>query len=393
MNPSSLGWIQKFTTSFKKEHIKVPFLEAETFYSYLKRTGFIYGVSVQTILEFPENDLKLTKEENTKLNLFHALLFSFFSKNKEADYDEAIASITDFYQTIDRGKQNFLQKLSFGSSPSETLEKILASRLQESNKLLKTDAASLLTYALLYVDVLAYVHFLSGSSDLRTYLDSIEKTIIKYSILALDSKQEKNKYDDLVVDLVQNTSQFLNSATPEAIIHQMSPLEKQFLLDIACLAVWDDKNLDASEIAFLTHLNSDLDFTQENLERALAQLINFSDTNASKIVLFEYTHPVKQFYKQSTETVRLLILRNKNRLIKELNESGDLLLLLTQSTLRELTKDEKAKVKEQLFDIFKSIPSLAIFMLPGGAILLPLFVKLIPKLLPSAFNENRVDDK
>ena len=44
-----------------------------------------------------------------------------------------------------------------------------------------------------------------------------------------------------------------------------------------------------------------------------------------------------------------------------------------------------------LADIFKSIPSLAIFILPGGAVLLPIFIKLIPKLLPSAFDENRVE--
>ena len=49
-------------------------------------------------------------------------------------------------------------------------------------------------------------------------------------------------------------------------------------------------------------------------------------------------------------------------------------------------------MQEQLMDILKSIPSLAIFLLPGGAILLPLFIKFIPKLLPSAFDENRIDE-
>ena len=56
-----------------------------------------------------------------------------------------------------------------------------------------------------------------------------------------------------------------------------------------------------------------------------------------------------------------------------------------------LNPKEKKKVQEQLLDIFKSIPSLAIFLLPGGALLLPMVVKLIPKLLPSAFDENRID--
>ena len=86
-------------------------------------------------------------------------------------------------------------------------------------------------------------------------------------------------------------------------------------------------------------------------------------------------------------------MRNKNRLAKELEESGELVLLLGQSALRDLNKEEKNKVKEQLLDVCKSIPSLTIFLLPGGTLLLPLLVKFIPKLLPSSFNENRIDKK
>ena len=78
--------------------------------------------------------------------------------------------------------------------------------------------------------------------------------------------------------------------------------------------------------------------------------------------------------------------------MKELRESKELMVLLSQSTSRELTEEEQKKMQEQLMDIIKSIPSLAIFMLPGGGILLPLFVKFIPKLLPSAFDENRIEE-
>jgi hypothetical protein len=48
-------------------------------------------------------------------------------------------------------------------------------------------------------------------------------------------------------------------------------------------------------------------------------------------------------------------------------------------------------VKSQFKDILKSMPSLAIFMLPGGALLLPIILKLVPDLLPSAFKENDVE--
>jgi hypothetical protein len=62
--------------------------------------------------------------------------------------------------------------------------------------------------------------------------------------------------------------------------------------------------------------------------------------------------------------------------------------LLAISTTRELNIEEKKKVKKQLLDVCKTVPSLTIFLLPGGSLLLPLLIKFIPQLLPSAFNEN-----
>jgi len=67
------------------------------------------------------------------------------------------------------------------------------------------------------------------------------------------------------------------------------------------------------------------------------------------------------------------------------------MILLGQSALRDLNPEEKSKVKQQLLDVCKTIPSLTIFLLPGGTILLPLLVKFIPKLLPSSFQDNIID--
>ena len=134
-----------------------------------------------------------------------------------------------------------------------------------------------------------------------------------------------------------------------------------------------------------------MELDQNTQQKSIDAIKAFSLKSEGKVSLFEYATPIKQFYTQSTSTVKRLIVRNKDRLQKELQESGELLKLLGISTYRELSKDEKSKVKEQLLDICKTIPSLTIFLLPGGAILLPLLVKLIPKLLPSAFDENRVD--
>ena len=107
-----------------------------------------------------------------------------------------------------------------------------------------------------------------------------------------------------------------------------------------------------------------------------------------EIPYFNYSNPVKHFYDQTTQNVEVLITRNKKRLYKELSESKELMVLLAKSTHRDLDEKEKKKVKKQLLDICKTVPSLTVFMLPGGSLLLPILIKFIPKLLPSAFNEN-----
>jgi hypothetical protein len=90
--------------------------------------------------------------------------------------------------------------------------------------------------------------------------------------------------------------------------------------------------------------------------------------------------------------VSTLILRNKKRLFMEVVGSKDLVMLLGKSTYKDLSKEERKKVNTQLLDICKGVPSLAMFLLPGGSILLPLLIHYIPELLPSAFDENRIDD-
>lgn len=400
MNPSASGWIPKFLAHFEREKLIESFADEPHFYSQLKHTGFIYGVSVDSLPEEPVSHLQLTKEEYTKINLFHALLYTYFSQKQAAEFDDAINEIIRFYKNIEKGKKGFFQKLTPAKKPSENLEKILSARLQEGNEVLKKNTSSLLTFALLYVDVLAFRVFLRDPDGLKRYTDALEVILIRGALLALNSKEKKNEYDLQLLELFESSAVFttgisvddhLDSLERLQFLSNDDILERHYLLDICCLAVWDDHELDDSEHEFLKQLTAVLGLQQTELEHALNELFSFSDQHAEKIKLFEYAHPVNQFYKQSVSTVKLLILRNKNRLLKELEESGELLILLGQSTLRDLTKEEQQQVKEQLLDICKTIPSLAIFLLPGGGVLLPLLVKFIPKLLPSAFNENRIE--
>tara|TARA_B110000503_G_C6990926_1_gene347299 strand:+ start:264 stop:551 length:288 start_codon:yes stop_codon:yes gene_type:complete len=90
----------------------------------------------------------------------------------------------------------------------------------------------------------------------------------------------------------------------------------------------------------------------------------------------------------SIDEIKTLLHRNKLRLAQELKQSKEAVSLIKKATHSHLSEEEKEKIKIQLLDICKAIPALAVFLLPGGALLLPLLIKLIPDILPSAFKED-----
>lgn len=90
-------------------------------------------------------------------------------------------------------------------------------------------------------------------------------------------------------------------------------------------------------------------------------------------------------------SVRLsrLLLENADALWREIRETGDLGVLLARRTAgQKLTADESKRMREQLVDVVKAVPSLAVFALPGGFVLLPMLLKLLPfDLRPSSFRD------
>ena len=216
--------------------------------------------------------------------------------------------------------------------------------------------------------------------------------------MALLQKEEKEHYDKLLLKLFEKSLRYNRNLKQEAQTLQELPLEhfntlfaKRYALDLAALAIWDDAKLDKTEFLFLNSFGTILELPKHIIDQSTTYVHNFIQDNRYRISYLNYSNPVKHFYNQTSQTVKVLILRNKKRLLQELAESKDLVVLLGQSTVRDLSKAEKKRVKTQLLDICKSVPSLAIFMLPGGGVLLPLLIKFIPELLPSAFNDNRID--
>jgi hypothetical protein len=92
---------------------------------------------------------------------------------------------------------------------------------------------------------------------------------------------------------------------------------------------------------------------------------------------------------QVVERFSTAITQNLGALVTEIRETGELGTLLGKAAAgQRLSSEEKRKVRAQLADLAKAVPALAIFAAPGGALLLPILVKLLPfNFLPSAWDK------
>ncbi len=394
INPSAAGWIQKF---FSLLHYKshTPNDTINQYYSNIRNTGFIYG-HVTYFINLAERESRhFTIEERTKVALLSTLyqLYTYCAKN--SNHEAFIIDITAFYNKMAPESFSLFKKVLPTAGKNQELEDILAERIKTNDNIISRNFSHILTNALLFMDVIAYKHYLRDRDISEKYMQNLEGAVINIVSLALKTKQNKSEYDTLLIRLFESSvryTKFSKADTIDSTELQLdyfkSRLERNYILDMACMAMWTDGTLETAEIQFLYDLGRRLNLDDENVAESIASYDVFIKLHRKNIPYFKYSNPVKHFYDNAISTVSVLIRRNSRRLTKELSNNGELMMLLTHSTHRSLTSKEKKKVKRQLLEICKTIPSLTIFLVPGGSLLLPLLIKFIPQLLPAMFNEN-----
>lgn len=396
INPSANGWIDKY---FHEQNYlsKFNFEDDYSFYQKIRKTGFIYG-HIIAISDKPQLSIQnWSSEEISKVALLTTLFDKYCQTLNQSNSDDFIKKLVTFYSEITPKGFGFFNTI-LHSTDSSKLEGLIDERVQTNKDIVSKHFSHIVTNALLFIDVLAFSHFIKDGKIPENYLIRLEETIMSLVSLALQIKTTKTQHDDLLIKLFEASVRYtkfskINIQNLESLPlnYFEDDLEKYYLLDITGLTLWSDEKIENEEEYFLYKLAETLKISDDFVPESIAAIDEFIENNKSEIQYFNYSNPVKHFYDQTTQSVIFLIKRNKKRLTKEISESKELMQLLAQSTKRDLNTDEKKKVKKQLLDICKSIPSLTIFLLPGGSLLLPILVKFIPQLLPSAFNEN-LDD-
>jgi hypothetical protein len=414
--PGSKGWVNKYFEMLEKRHfnldLTVPkgFSEKEMIHFSLLRTGIIFGVPAEMLFAKNLDESKWTKSEKLKLLLLESLLLVFHNENKRIDIvpEDFKASLLNFYEGHTSPVISKVFRLFMSESPDERLESILSGRLNVKYKV--TDSKYWVNYlsnAFIYLDVILYREFLRKKEEtLSQYSELADNALVALSMAAYSDNKitdtEKAMFKMFLDSSNLNQKQknhakerFVKGAKLDdftEVVHQ-NWLFRRFLLDISALTIFVNQKLVPEEYEVFQRLYEFLDIPKKEVNYALAMIENFVLQHSDREELLSSASSYEKLYGNLTNRWVKILGRNKEKLAKELKESKDLVFLISKSTKEELTKEEKEMVKTQFLDLAKSVPALAIFMLPGGAIILPIILKILPDLIPSAFRDNELEEK
>jgi hypothetical protein len=412
--PNASGWISKYFDLIEKGDLWIHIRNFDEItdlkHIHLKcmRSGLVFGLATSAIFGHRLNTKNWTNEEKLKVLLFEALLFVHLKTGGKVDKDEFLARVCAFYG--DHNARSLSQKILFFKKvdAEEKVERILSKRVDIRFNLLDNKWwVNGLNNAFVYLDViLFYDHCMNFTKDalldygdfahdtltaitLATYADgeisSIERDLFTVFLASADLPDELR-------DVAKN--KFEQGATLNDFSEKMKGrwLVKRFLTDISILTMFSNYDIDKAERLYAEELRVFMDIPEDEMEETIMFIENYILVNRSKSEVLNDSASLEKVYGSFTNRWKKILGRNKDKLAKELSESKELVQLMKKSMKEDLSSEEKEKVKEQLKDILKSMPAFAVFLIPGGTFLLPMMMKIIPDLLPSAFKDNEIEE-
>ncbi len=400
--PGAAGWIEKYFELIETNEVQLIKKNNTTLIDLSRDSGLIYGVAVNTVFCSEALQVNWTPTDKLKNLFFETLLWTHLAqRNHHFNKEDFISDLATYYSSI-KSKNSF-DFLSFFKKDSEltSIESAIEERLELDKRILETRIwLSTLTNAFIFLDVILFKEFLISKKikpiqtlseiTINCFIDAVssdkKSTEIEEKLFSfyLASAGLDNETDDLLENQFQNLSSNFNLNQ----ISNESEDFKLFLVYFTAFIIVYKSEINTKEKAYLLNLCESLNLSIETGEIALSFSTAFILENEKLIPYLGSSTEI--LFSNLSKRWGKILLRNKDKLVLEIQQSKELMFLLAKSTQKELTKEEKEVVKNQLMDIMRSMPSLAIFLIPGGTLLLPIFLKIIPGLMPSAFRDNEV---
>jgi hypothetical protein len=419
LSPGAKGWISKYLDLINKGEIIVSVekpvgMSTEHFaHLQLSQTGLVFGIQTEFLFIPDAISTAWTREEKLSMLLFESHLFMYILNNgeleSEEDFYSFVHSLSMFYGKHNAYTIHKLVRYLVKESKIEQLEKILSKRAEIRTSIF--DSAIWVNYmsnSFVYLDVILYHEFIKTKKTMiESNYEDLALDVLKTIVISSYKDGEIQANEKAMFDVFLASANLKDHRKKQAIYFfnhgaKLTDLSaifshiwmfKRFLLDISVLTLYSKQDLITTEKEYLFQFCDFLHIQHHELDETIVLIEGFVLNHQDKIHFLQNKNVVEHLYSNISKRWIKILGRNKDKLAVELKQSKELIFLIKKSATEELTKEEKEKVKIQFLDIIKSMPTLAIFMLPGGALLLPIVLKIIPDLIPSAFRDNEIDSK
>jgi tetratricopeptide (TPR) repeat protein len=414
MRPSEKGWLKDYLDFRKDLLLNMTHSAAQigshpehSLYRIIQPTGLMYGQTVSSH-DHPDH-MKWNEKDKMKVLLAESLISSSLlfhnSTIKSADDMSGVIlrtleNIGNFYNNI-FPELNTPAKSLFGKkkTPLEVAEKILDKRIERTSDYQGNFWTYFFHNSLLFLDVFIFGQWIHTNADkivadfFRYEREELRFSVVKVIAAASHANKEVVYEEKKLLDFFLHSTDLSSEKRKEAIkifergidideIHlpaENSWILKKFFLEMAVLTIWADKRVEQGEMDFLKRFSNHLGFGEEDLENSLIAIEGFVLEHWEQLEHLQNKQDYNQVSEQFIKRVARIAEKNKGRLMKELQESEEMMTLLKKARSNELTLEEKEKMRTELIAILKKVPTFVIISLPQKFLTLPILLKILPR--------------
>ncbi|HEY0655275.1 MAG TPA: hypothetical protein VGD65_19210 [Chryseosolibacter sp.] len=414
MRPSEKGWLKEYLDFRKDLLVNITHSAAQkgshpehSLYRIVQPTGLMYGQSV-TSLDIPDHN-SWNEKDKMKILLAESLISSslLFNNTPVKSADDMSGVIVRTLENIGNFYNNIFPELStpakslFGKKKTalEVAEKILDKRIERTSEFQGNFWTYFFHNSLLFLDVFIFGQWIHTNADkivadfFRYEREELRFSVVKVIAAASHANKEVVYEEKKLLDFFLHSTDLSSEKRKEALkifekgieideIHlpaENSWILKKFFLEMAVLTIWADKRVEQGELDFLKRFSVHLGFGDEDLENSLIAIEGFVLEHWEQLGHLQNKQDYNQVSEQFIKRVARIAEKNKGRLMKELQESEEMMVLLKKARSNELTLDEKEKMRTELIAILKKVPTFVIISLPQKFLTLPILLKILPR--------------
>jgi hypothetical protein len=414
MKPSEKGWLREYLEFRKDLHVN---LTSDTsrkgshpehsLYRIVQPTGLMYG-QASSSLNYPDHE-KWDVKDKMKVLLAESLISSslLFHDKSVTTPDEISNVIFKTLENIGNFYNNIFPELAtpsktlFGrkKTPLELAERILDKRIERTSDFEGNFWTYFFHNSLLFLDVFIFGQWIHTNADkivadfFRYEREELRFSVVKVIAAASHANKEVVYEEKKLLDFFLHSTDLSAEKRKQALkifekgieideIHlpaENSWILKKFFLEMAVLTIWADKKVEQGELDFLKRFSHHLGFNDEDLENSLIAIEGFVLEHWEQLEYLQNKQDYNQVSEQFIKRVARIAEKNKGRLMKELQESEDVMNLLKKARSNELSLEEKERMRKELIQILKTVPTFVIISLPQKFLTLPILLKILPK--------------